>query len=87
MTAAMCRLGLTVPATGANVIVDVEYGTSPASMSTIFNTLPSIVAGAYSGTGTDLAITSLAAGAWLKFNIDQKGSILPGENLTVEILE
>jgi len=88
MTAASCRLGVSTAPTAADLIVDIEYhATAPGSTATIFNTKPEIAATAYSGTSSDLSTTSLAAGGFLKFNIDQIGATLPGTNLIIELNE
>jgi len=90
MTAATCRIGISTGNTGAVLTVDVEYhATDPTATATILGTLPSITDSAttYSATSTDFSTSSLAAGGFLKFNIDVVGSTLPGTDLMIEILE
>ena len=92
MTVAKVRIGAgKVAPTDANLIGDVHYhATNPTSMTTIFTTQgnrPEIIATEFTADSGVPDVTSLAAGGWIGFCIDQKGSTLPGENITFEILE
>jgi len=81
-------LSIKTAPTGQALIVDVDYATVDANgpWSTIFTTRPEIVAGAVSGGGGALLlVTSLSAGNWIRFNIDQVGSGVAGAGLSAQL--
>ena len=70
-----------VAPTGANVIVDVNRNST-----SMFSTKPVIVATNQDGVKQAASVTAIVSGDVLTVDVDQIGSTLPGENLTV-ILE
>lgn len=69
--------------TGASLIIDINKNGSTI-WSTQANRL-TIAAAAQTGSQTSFDVTALAEGDILTLDIDQIGSTLPGEDLTVEI--
>ncbi len=73
-----------VAATGADVIVDVNL--NAVTMFTTQANRPTITAASQDGVKATPDVTAIASGDVITVDIDQIGSTLPGENLTV-ILE
>lgn len=82
MTATKARVMVAAAPTGSSLIVDVNKNGT-----TLFSTQgnrPTVAIGANdSGAGTTPDITSLLAGDYVTFDIDQVGSTFPGADLVV----
>lgn len=78
------HLGVNTAPTGASIIVDIhENGT------TIFTTQgnrPAIVASAFTGQSTTIDDPSWANGNYLQADVDQIGSAVKGEDLTITVV-
>ncbi|MBU1066976.1 hypothetical protein KKE60_04285 [Patescibacteria group bacterium] len=65
--------------TGCSLIVDIEDDGA-----SIFSTTPEIDAGQHLKDGNEVfSATTIAAGSWMRMRVLQKGSTLPGTDLTV----
>lgn len=83
MTITSVRASVGTPSTGASIIVDLNKNGT-----TIFTTQanrPTIAAGSNTATSTP-DITSLTAGDYLTVDVDQIGSTVSGEDLTVQVV-
>ena len=75
-----------VAPTGSAATFDVEVGTSPNGVFTsIFSSLPSIVATENIGSNGTLSITTLDAGQYIRFNVDLNGTSTAAEGVTAQL--
>ena len=70
--------------TGQAILIDINIGGTSIWASTQANRL-TIAASALTGTQTSFDTTALTDGGLLTVDLDQVGSILPGESLTIEL--
>jgi hypothetical protein len=76
--------------TGADVIIDIEMSADDGdTWTSIWNTTPAnrltISATNREGTQTSFDTTAVAAGNYLRIAVDQIGSTLPGQDITVQV--
>lgn len=81
-------VGVGTAPTGAAIIMDIEKASARSgAWTTIFSTLPEIDAGAQEDDGNYVFDQSaIAAGQWIRANIDQVGSTVAGEDLTIHLV-
>ncbi len=71
---------------GASLIVDILKATSPTGIFTsVFSAAPSIASLAAVGSSTSFAVSQLSAGDYLRMDVTQIGSTIPGSSLTVDL--
>lgn len=83
-TIAGVRANVGIPASGTSVIIDVNV--DGTTIFTAQNNRPAIAAGVYtSGKVTNMTITSIPNGSFVTVDVDQVGSVVAGNDLTVQI--
>jgi hypothetical protein len=86
MTLVSCYIYVKTAPTGAAILIDIKKSTTPnGTFTSIFSSVPTIAIGAYLGSSTSFASPTLAVGDFLRFDITQVGSSVPGDGLTVDL--
>lgn len=82
-----CKVHARVAPTGADLIVQIEFGTTTTPGTDLFASgdRPTIAASALEGTSTTFADTAIENGTAFERVIDQVGSTIPGADLSVEL--
>ena len=79
------RANVGSPPTGASAIFDINIG--GVTIFTNQANRPTIVANAFtSGFVTSMDVTTIPSGSYLTIDIDQVGSVLPGTNLSAQVM-